>query len=126
MDFLDERRDEPLDVRVIKIQEVFSAAQDQEELGHSIFPEEVLAAAAVVAASLPSGGRLPWNGEDSLASALIPEESAVGMAGDALRSVDLAATYQNSWWRESWTSDEDRHAAKSALTELRDVLLSAA
>jgi hypothetical protein len=125
MDFLDERSEEGPDLRAAKIQDVFSAViQDPEVLGRSLVPEEVVAAAAVVASSLPSGSMLPWRAEEAIVSALISEESASAMTRDAVRAVGLATSYRGSWWHESWTNDDDRRAAESALDELRRVLLS--
>lgn len=96
----------------------------KEQYGRTLVPDEILAAASVVASSHPSGRSLPWSSDEAIVSALISEEAALAMAGDAVRALDITMSQQGTRWRESWVSDDDRRVAEAGLDELRRVLIS--
>ena len=125
MDFLEELAEMEPGRRPARIQEVLrSVIGDPRVLGRTLVPEEVLAAASVVASSHPSGSSLPWTADQAVVSALISEEAASATAGDAVRALDITMSEQGSWWRESWVTDDDRRIAEASLDELHRVLIS--
>ena len=125
MDFLDRLRNEAAEERVHVIREMFRAVlEDSAALGRSFQPEEVIVAAAVIAASLPAGNNLPWNEEESMPLSVVPADSASELKEEAIRAVDIALSYGNGWWYDSWTSPDDRSNAEEALDAMRAALRS--
>lgn len=84
-------------------------------------PEEVIAAAAVVAANLPSGERLPWNGEVAGITEWLPQPVPEAVRSLAIGALDAAVPAGGWWWR-SWVDDADRDRAAGALDRLRAAL----
>ncbi len=123
MDFLDLLAELPEGDRRTRVVDVLTIAdQRPEAIMREIVPEEVLAAAAVVAGALPGGEALPWAGDDALAGAGLAAGSAAGLGAVAVRAVRAAVSHGGGWWEASWVSEEDRVAARESLDGLVQVL----
>lgn len=89
--------------------------------GDDKLPGEVLAAAAVVAASLPTGRGLPWNEDyEGVESWLSPDDT-----GDLARLAEQALVVTlapDSWYWTSWTDEENSTEARAVHDRLRQVL----
>jgi len=82
---------------------------------------EVLAAAAVVAAGLPSGRGLPWNEDYPGNAAWLPGNDITGLALMADRVLDSHFPSDGWYWR-SWVDEDDRAEAILVHERLRQAL----
>ncbi|WP_433381461.1 DUF4259 domain-containing protein [Streptosporangium sp. CA-115845] len=87
----------------------------------SVTPEEVIAAASIVAANLPSGESFPWNGEVSGISEWLPKPVPAAVVETALRALD-AALPSDGWWWESWIDASEKAQIQDSLEQIRSVL----
>jgi hypothetical protein len=80
-----------------------------------IFPDEIVAAAALVAASLPGGEQL-----HAPTTAALPEPSA-DLAAPACKALLLVAG-PNGPWRQGWVTQPDAAQASQTIQGLTDIL----
>jgi alpha-glucosidase len=121
LDFLDQIAEVPPAQRSDELRRVLAlAADDPSSLFRDIVPEEVMAAAVLVAASLPDIDGSPVDNEAGAAAALPGPASAelVTLAGRALDVV----TAPDGWWQTSWVSADDAAQATRSIDELRAIL----
>ncbi|GAA0501435.1 hypothetical protein Ade02nite_96920 [Paractinoplanes deccanensis] len=126
MDFLEELAQRPSERWATALEHMFLFVKDQPELlGREYFPDQVVAAAAIVAASLPGGGqfgeRLETVAENDLAPDVrlaAPAPELAGMALDALLFVAGP-------WRQGWATEADASRARDTATALSRVLSGA-
>lgn len=97
------------------------AADDPSSIRRDIVPEEVIAAAVLVAATLPGAQELSGSDDDVAANAALPGPASTELTQLAVRAVD-AVTGPDSWWRRSWMREADLVAAEEAIAGLRFVL----
>jgi hypothetical protein len=125
MDFLEEVAALPVADREREVARVVTlAADDPSSVLRDVLPEEVIAAATLIAEALPAGNGLPWHGEEQLAAARLASLSNTQLPAAALSAVE-ATTESGGWWSRSWVSDADRAEAEEAISALCDVLRSA-
>jgi alpha-glucosidase len=122
VDFLDHMGALPPSDRVDQVTRVLSVVvDDPSSVFRTVVPEEVLAAAVLVAASRP-GTSLDFGDAAAnvdRAALPAPAPAAVGhLAGQALDVV----TGPGSWWRTSWMDETDLAEATEALDRLRAAL----
>lgn len=86
-------------------------------------PGEVLAAAAVVAASLPSGRDLPWNEDYPGIDSWLGMEDIRNLAPLAARALEVSFPPDGWFWR-SWVDEEERSEARTVFETLRTVLVT--
>lgn len=125
-DLLDELEPMPVEHRLSTLEAIFNKATEvSAEDGGPILPDQVLAAAAVVAANTPAGASLPWlkdQLEDHhdltawLGSAITKETAEV--ATQAL----VASLPQDSWYWQSWVDEAERNEAMEEFQSLLNVL----
>jgi len=91
---------------------------------HGRYADEVVAAAALVAISLPGGDRIlnaqPASVADELMGALL-SDPAIELARPALAALESVAGSQGSWFR-GWIDAERQTAAEQVIEDLRLVL----
>jgi alpha-glucosidase len=120
LDLLDELASQPADRRRERLERLLFRVQDRPDLlGWKFFPDEVVAAAAVVAASLPNGeGIRQWladHGYDAgtiLLPAADPELNASAM--EAL----LLAAGRDGPWHAGWSDPETAAQARQTTDQL--------
>ena len=99
------------------------AMEHPEKLGRKVFPDEVVAGAAVVAASLPGGEGLLQElaDDDYAAAAIIPNDdhSLIDLAREAL---NLAAG-RDGPWHDGWVRPEDAAEARRTADRLAAIFL---
>ena len=130
LDFLEELAERPVARRAAALRHMFEfVLKNPELIGREFFPDEVVAAAAVVAATLPGGrrfherlGELVDNGiaPDVRLASPVPE-----MAKTALEALLLVAGPDGPWHR-GWTSEADAADARDTITTLSRALGEAA
>jgi alpha-glucosidase len=122
LDFLDGIAALPESERASEVSRVLAlAADDPSSIMRDIVPEEVIAAAVLVAATLPGAQDLSGNDDDVAANASLPEPASTHLAQLAVRAVDMV-TGPDSWWRKSWAREGDLVAAEATIAGLRFVL----
>ncbi|GAA1763846.1 DUF4259 domain-containing protein [Luedemannella helvata] len=127
LDLLDELAELEEDERLAELGRILSATSENPELLMSeVYPDEVVAAAALVAISLPGGASIGGSqGEavaDELAAAAL-SVPAFELAGQALMALNSVAG-QGGLWLSGWTDDEKLASATQTVTQLRVVLES--
>lgn len=126
LDLLDELVDQPAIQRREALERVFSRLRDRPDLlGRKIFPDEIVAAAAVVvAASLPGGegirkdlASLGYDPDTLLVPALDPD-----LNHSALEA-PLVAAGRDGPWHDGWTSPQTAAEARQTTDRLTAILL---
>ncbi|MFI7033578.1 DUF4259 domain-containing protein [Microbispora hainanensis] len=122
-DFLEELEDQSAMERLTTLQRIFGTAV--EAPGSStieVLPEEVTAAAAVVAANMPTGRNLSWNeNEDYAITEWLDKPIPPDLAIAAAQAMEVTFPPDGWYWR-SWKKDEDRTAAQTIMETLLSVL----
>jgi uncharacterized protein DUF4259 len=122
LDFLDQLAEIPPARRPDEVRRVLTlAADDPSSLFRDIVPEEAMAAAVLVAASLPGTDGSPVD-EGAVAAAALPGPASDELVGLAGRALDVL-TAPGGWWRTSWVSEEDAAAAERSVAALRTILV---
>ncbi|MFF4599873.1 DUF4259 domain-containing protein [Amycolatopsis sp. NPDC001319] len=103
-------------VRTLESVLVNSRSESSETL-----PEEVISAAAVIAASLPSGEEFSWNEEVPGITEWLPKPVSLQVRTLAIDALEAALPVGGWWWR-SWVDDAERAQAKAALDEVKRAL----
>jgi hypothetical protein len=121
-DFLDELEEQPASQRMEVVERTFRAAIEAGGSStSSVLPEEVMAAAAVVAANIPSGRSLVWNEEYPSVTEWLVGPIAPALASSAIQALEVALPADGWFWR-SWVDAGEREEAKAAIDSLRSVL----
>ncbi|MFC5820950.1 DUF4259 domain-containing protein [Nonomuraea harbinensis] len=121
-DFLDELEELSASQRLIMIEATFhSAIEAQGNSNASVLPEEVVAAAAVVAANIPAGRSLTWNEENPGVMEWLAQPITPALAMSAIQALDVTLPADGWFWR-SWVDDGEREEAQAAIDSLRSVL----
>src|SRR5215472_15943175 len=104
LDLLDELASQPADQRRERLERLLFRVQDRPDLlGWKFFPDEVVAAAAVVAAGLPGGEgiRLDLADRGYEADTILPPASDAELNASAAAALQLAAG-RDGPWHEGW------------------------
>jgi Domain of unknown function (DUF4259) len=105
-------------VRYNTVEHMLSRVLHQPDLlMREIFPDEIVAVAALVAASLPGGQHLH---KPKTAAAALPEPAA-DLAASALEALLLVAG-PNGPWQKGWTTETFAAEARQTIDSLNDVL----
>jgi hypothetical protein len=114
LDLLVELAGQPADQRHEVLDRIFSRVRDRPDLlGQKVFPDEVVAAAAVVAASLPGGEGIRQDLADhgyDVDTVLLPATDPE-LDVSALEALLLAAG-RDGPWHVGWTDPEDAAQAR--------------
>ncbi|MEU7923463.1 DUF4259 domain-containing protein [Micromonospora zamorensis] len=126
MDFLEELAGRPAERRGSALARMFLFVMDKPELlWREFFPDEVVAAAAIVAATLPGGQQFDEQlialAEDGLAADVRLATSALDLANIALEALLFVAGPQGPW-HQGWTNDTDAAEARDTIAALSQVL----
>ncbi|MBO0822290.1 MAG: DUF4259 domain-containing protein [Actinobacteria bacterium] len=124
LDFLDGLANLPAGELCEALERTFIVVWNEpEQLGRTVFPDEVVAAAAVVAASLSGGAsirrQLANKGYD--ADAILVTEANHELAESALNALGRAAG-RNGPWHHGWTSPDDAVRARQTTEQLAAIL----
>jgi Domain of unknown function (DUF4259) len=125
LDLLDELADHFADQRREALERIFFRLQDHPDLlGRKFFPDEIVAAAAVIAASLPGGevllqdlADLGYDVDAILVPASDPELNA-----SALEAL-LVAAGRDGPWHNGWVDPETAAQARQTTDRLAAILL---
>jgi hypothetical protein len=126
VDFLSELADRPAERRPAALERMFLFVKERPELlWREFFPDEVVAAVAVVAASLPGGQQfdrsLQTLEDDDLARDVRLTTPAPQLADIALEALLFVAGPQGSW-QQGWTTVADAAEALDTIAVLSQVL----
>ncbi|GAA3251256.1 DUF4259 domain-containing protein [Dactylosporangium siamense] len=126
MDFLGELAERPPERRGSALARMFLFVKDNPELlWREFFPDEVVAAAAVVAAALPGGQQIDEQLEALVEQDLVPDvrlpAPASDLAGAALQALTFVAGPEGPW-HQGWTNDTDAAEARETIAVLSRVL----
>jgi Domain of unknown function (DUF4259) len=125
LDLLDELASRPAAQRREALERVFSRLRDRPDLlGRKIFPDEIVAAAAVVAASLPGGEgiRNDMAGLGYDPGALVVPAPDPDLNHSALEAL-LVAAGRDGPWHDGWTDPQTAAEAKETTDRLTAILL---
>lgn len=121
-DFLDELEEQPVSQRLTVVEKTFrSAIEAGGSSNSSVLPEEVMAAAAVVAANIPAGRVLVWNEEYPSITEWLAKPITPTLASAAIQALDVTLP-ADSWFWTSWVDASEREEAQAAIDSLRSVL----
>jgi alpha-glucosidase len=122
LDFLSTVSSVSSNERMALISRIFDSAVEGANLTTPIVtPEEVLAAAAVVAANSPGGEVVSWGEEAIGISQWLPKPVSVALATSALDALE-ASIPADGWWWSSWQNDSDRARMQDAIERIRRLL----
>lgn len=123
-DYLDELEGRSASGRLAAVTATLRASSDR-GMSSRVLPEEVMAAAAVVAANLPAGAPLEWGEDYPGVVDWLPKPIDSTLASSATRALENAFSGNDSFWR-SWVSEQDRAEARAELERVTALLRSAA
>ncbi|SPL97915.1 unnamed protein product [[Actinomadura] parvosata subsp. kistnae] len=86
-----------------------------------MLPEEVVAAAAVVAANVPAGSSFSWNEEYPDITEWLMKPIMPDLALTAIRALEMTLPADGWFWR-SWVDAGEREEAQATIDSLRSVL----
>jgi Domain of unknown function (DUF4259) len=109
---------------VLRTLDAGAAAGDDPSDAARLAPEEVISAAAVVAANLPTGAPLPWNSWVPGITRWLARPVPPDTPARALAAIDAAVPDDGPWWG-AWVDDADRERAGAELDQLRAALRGA-
>jgi uncharacterized protein DUF4259 len=126
VDFLSELGDRPAGQRAAALERMFLFVREKPELlCREFFPDEVVAAAAVVAASLPGGQQFDQSlqtlEDDDLARDVGLATPAPQLADIALEALRFVAGPEGPW-QQGWTTAADAAEALDTIAALSQVL----
>jgi alpha-glucosidase len=98
-----------------------SASYDSPALDSVSLPEEVIAAASIVAVNLPGGEELPWNDEYEGLRGSLPMPVSIEVRTLAYDALELALPV-DGWWWQSWVDTDDRSQMQSSIDSVKTVL----
>jgi hypothetical protein len=98
-----------------------SALEETRSSSPDVLPEEVISAAAVVAANLPTGESFPWNEEVPGITQWLSSPVPAQVSALAIEALDASLPPDGWWWR-SWFDDADRAEMKSSIERIKSVL----
>lgn len=125
LDFIDGLADQPTGQRRQILEQIFFRARDRPDLlGWKFFPDEIVAAAAVVAASLPGGEDfrhdLASQGYD-VDAILVPAPDHE-LNASALQALLIAAG-RTGPWHDGWSDPETAAQARHTTDQVASILL---
>ncbi len=98
--------------------------ENPESMMRTVFPDEVVAAAALVAVSLPGGERIVISQKEAVANELagaVLSAPAFDLVRPALNAL-LSVAGPNGAWHRGWVDDDRRESAKQNIEEILTVL----
>lgn len=125
LDLLDQLADQPADQRREVLERIFFRVRDSPELlGWKFFPDEIVAAVAVVAASLPGGEgfRQDMAGQGYDVDVILVSALDHELNVPALEAL-LFAAGRDGPWHEGWTDPETAAQARETTDQLAAILL---
>jgi alpha-glucosidase len=122
-DYLDELEDRPASGRLEVITTTFRTTSEG-GISSEVLPEEVMAAAAVVAANLPAGASLEWSEDYSDVINWLPKPINSSLTSSAMQALENVFSENESFWR-SWVNEEEREEARAELDRVKALLRSA-
>jgi hypothetical protein len=125
LDLLDMLVTQPASQRRETLDRIFVRVMDRPDLlGRKFFPDEAVAAAAVVAASMPGGEgtRQDLADHDYDADAILVPAPDPELSHSALEAL-LAAAGRDGPWHHGWTHPQDAAQARQATDRLAAILL---
>ncbi|WP_329396562.1 DUF4259 domain-containing protein [Streptomyces melanogenes] len=121
-DFLDDLEERPASQRLTVVEETLrSAIEAGGSSRSSVLPEQVMAAAAVVAANVPAGRSLSWNEEYPSITEWLLKPVAPALAWSAIRALEVTLPAGGWFWR-SWVDAGEREEAQAAIDSLKSAL----
>ncbi|MFF8290112.1 DUF4259 domain-containing protein [Streptomyces sp. NPDC016309] len=121
-DYLDELEEKSVSQRLAVVEKTFrSAIGAGGGSNSSVLPEEVMAAATVVAANIPAGRALAWNEEYPSITEWLAKPIMPALASSAIQALEVTLPADGWFWR-SWVDAGEREEAQAAIDSLRSVL----
>lgn len=124
-DFLDEMREQAAGARLSRIRTILErTAGDQSVIMREYVPEEIVVAAAMIGATLPTDLRSEWIRDTTLQEAIADIEPQATMASVARSALQAAMDFNNGWLISSLKDEGDQQALRQELDGLKRVLES--
>ncbi|GGM09588.1 hypothetical protein GCM10010129_61910 [Streptomyces fumigatiscleroticus] len=113
----------PEERKVAMLSTFRSAREGRGSPSSAVLPEEVIVAAAVVAANTPAGVTISWHDDYSIEEWLTkPVEGDVAL--EAVEAVESALP-PDGWYWDGWVNPADRAKAREWIDRILDILRSA-
>jgi hypothetical protein len=122
-DFLDEMRAAPIEDRLGRVTKILErTAADPSIIMREYVPEEIIVAAAVVAATMPSASSVGWISDAALQDVTAGMPSQAQIAALASSALQAAMDSNDSWLISSLKDEGDRRSLLRELNELKTAL----
>lgn len=122
-DFLDEMRDASIEDRIGRVATLLErTVADPSVIMRDYVPEEVVVAAAVVAATMPTAPSADWVRDPALQDVIAGMQPQTPMASVASSALEVAVGFNESWLISSLKSESDRQYLLRELNELKTAL----
>jgi alpha-glucosidase len=126
VDFLDELAELSPELRAAVLEQMFEVVREKPEmLWRQFFPDQVVAAAAIVAATLPGGEQFGEELEELVEKDVAADARLVGTAPALAKGALEALLYvagPEGPWHKGWTNEADAVAARGTTDTLSRVL----
>jgi Domain of unknown function (DUF4259) len=125
LDLLDELTGQPASQRRVTLERIFFQVRDRPNLlGWKFFPDEIVAAAAVLAASLPGGASIRQDLSDQGYSAdaieVLPPDPE--LSHSALEALQVAAG-RDGPWHDGWADPKTAAQARQTTDQIAAILM---
>jgi Domain of unknown function (DUF4259) len=122
-DFLEEMRAASIEDRLGRVAKILErTAADPSTIMREYVPEEIIVAAAVVAATMPSARSAGWMSDAALQDAIAGIPSQTQIAALASSALQAAVDFNDSWLISSLKDEGDRQSLLRELNELKTAL----
>jgi hypothetical protein len=124
-DFLDEMRESGTDARLGRIRTILErTASDPSVIMREYVPEEIVVAAAMIGATLPTDVQANWIRDGALQEAIADIEPQVSMAPAAASALQAAMDFNDGWLLSSLRDESDRQSLQQELAGMKRILES--
>jgi Domain of unknown function (DUF4259) len=122
-DVFDELREATIEARLDQVTRILEhTAADPSVVMRENVPEEIVVAAAIVAATMPTTPSSDWVTDAALQEVIAGMQPQTTMAAKARSALQAAMDYHDSWLISSLKDENDRQFALRQLNELKAAL----
>jgi hypothetical protein len=122
-DVFDELREATMEARLEQVARILEhTAADPSVVMREYVPEEIVVAAAIVAATMPTTPSADWVSDVALQEVIAGMQPQTTMAAAARSALQAAMDYHDSWLISSFKDENDRRFALRQLNELKAAL----
>ncbi|MDH6134908.1 hypothetical protein P3T37_004317 [Kitasatospora sp. MAA4] len=122
-DFLDQAKGMPTEARSALVEQVVvRVAGDASVVNREFVPEEVIAAVAIVAATITETGDYAWMHNEDLVEVTREMDPQIHLRDAAVLALAAVAGNRNSPLLSGWKSEDDLRSVEQQVDEIRSAL----